>query len=82
MTTLRTRVGSASRALLAGIASSLIASVAYVYLKPLFAPTLSLVSRPQGSFPWWAPATVKLLESVLLSLTLLANRIASLCGRF
>jgi hypothetical protein len=81
MTTLRTRVGSASRALLAGIASSLIAAAAYIYLKPWLAPSLSLVSRPQGSFPWWAPAAVKLIESILLSLTSLANRTGSFSRR-
>jgi hypothetical protein len=74
MTTLRPRVLRAARALVAGIASSAIASTAYLWLTPLLAPALSLVSRPRDSFPWWAPAAVKLVESLLLSITCLANR--------
>jgi hypothetical protein len=68
------RVDMLSRTLLAAVSSSLLSSAVYYWLTPMLAPTLSSVSRPAGSFPWWAPAAVKLVESALLSMTTLANR--------
>ena len=76
MPTLHARVERALRAVLAGLASSALTAAAFIWLKPLFAPTLSLVSRPRDSFPFWAPAALKLIESVLLFATGLENRIS------
>jgi hypothetical protein len=67
-------VDSISRTLTAAVSSSIVSAAFYFWLAPLLAPALSPISRPADSFPWWAPATVKLFESILLSTTTLANR--------
>jgi len=74
MPTLRGRVERALRAVLAGLASSALTAAAFTWLKPLFPSSLSLVSHPRDSFPFWAPAAVKLIESILLFATRLENR--------
>lgn len=71
--TILPRVKSVSRPLVAAATSSLLSAAVYFWLAPLLAPSLSAISRPVDSFPWWAPAVVKLVEAILLSTTSLAN---------
>jgi hypothetical protein len=68
------RANVIGRTLLAAISSSVLSAGVYFWLAPLLAPSLSGISRPAESFPWWAPAAVKLIESVILSSTSLSNR--------
>ena len=68
------RVDVLTRNLLAAISSSILSAAVYYWLAPFLSPTLSRISRRVDSFPWWAPAIVKLVESALLSTTTLSNR--------
>ena len=76
---LNARVKMVARTFLAAASSSLLSAVFHFSLAPLLAPRLALISRPAGSFPWWAPATVKLIESILLSTTNLSNGMSLYC---
>jgi hypothetical protein len=70
-----TRIGLFGRTLLTALLNVLLSAAIFLWLTPMLAPTLSVISRPADSFPWWAPALVKLFESVLLSTTTLSNGI-------
>jgi hypothetical protein len=70
-----TRIGLFGRTFLTALLNVLLSAAIFLWLTPMLAPTLSVISRPAESFPWWAPALVKLFESVLLSTTTLSNGI-------
>jgi hypothetical protein len=70
---LNARVDMVARSFLAAASSSLLSAAFYFWLAPLLTPTLGPISRPADSFPWWAPAIVKVIESILLSTTTLSN---------
>jgi hypothetical protein len=70
-----TRIGVFGRTVLTALLNVLLSAAIFLWLTPMLAPTLSVISRPADSFPWWAPALVKLFESILLSTTTLSNGI-------
>jgi len=70
-----TRVRVFGRIFLTALLNVVLSAGTFLWLMPMLAPTLSVISRPADSFPWWAPAAVKLFESILLSTTTLSNGI-------